>query len=90
MSVISWARVCRFNPRAPRGARLGTPAGCNGQEKFQSTRPARGATAVWPLADEAGIVSIHAPRAGRDLLVGVGEIDLRVSIHAPRAGRDGG
>ena len=35
------------------------------------------------------VISIHAPRAGRDrLLVGAGKLGLSISIHAPRAGRD--
>ena len=33
-------------------------------------------------------VSIHAPRAGGDLIVGAMRIGFRVSIHAPRAGGD--
>ncbi len=35
--------------------------------QFQSTRPARGATRCATLADMRAQVSIHAPRAGRDL-----------------------
>ena len=34
------------------------------------------------------VVSIHAPRAGRDFLRGELFISNKVSIHAPRAGRD--
>ena len=57
-------------------------------ELFQSTRPVWGATPeVWSqITDD--IVSIHAPRVGRD------EVRQRlykaraVSIHAPRVGRD--
>ena len=33
-------------------------------------------------------VSIHAPRAGRDVLCDGAAFSRRVSIHAPRAGRD--
>jgi len=33
---------------------------------FQSTRPARGATRRQNLARAPAVVSIHAPRAGRD------------------------
>ena len=57
--------------------------------EFQSTRPVRGATGYTPDDRETYVISIHAPRAGRDVLV------LRyplgpeiISIHAPRAGRD--
>ena len=58
-------RIC-FNPRAPRGARhlhqdrLGLPVW------FQSTRPARGATGAYLDGRREHVVSIHAPRAGRD------------------------
>ena len=31
-------------------------------------------------------VSIHAPRAGRDSLLGMGRMSVRVSIHAPARG----
>ena len=35
------------------------------------------------------MISIHAPRAGRDMLsVTLYEFKKRISIHAPRAGRD--
>ena len=56
---------------------------------FQSTRPMRGATSEDFLCDLIDQVSIHAPHAGRDLLL-VGRIrrPSHVSIHAPHAGRD--
>jgi len=56
-----------FNPRAPRGARRLFKPDATGSLSFQSTRPARGATCrrLRPKAPTA--VSIHAPRAGRDL-----------------------
>jgi len=34
------------------------------------------------------VVSIHAPRAGRDHVAGSYSLLSSVSIHAPRAGRD--
>ena len=34
--------------------------------KFQSTRPVRGATGKTPLCHKCFVISIHAPRAGRD------------------------
>ncbi len=55
---------------------------------FQSTRPARGATAQL-RHDAVGVsVSIHAPREGRDEIVRPERVGLQVSIHAPREGRD--
>ena len=57
---------------------------------FQSTRPVRGATDRSPYTQEGRCISIHAPRAGRDVLYPESApADWRISIHAPRAGRDG-
>ena len=55
---------------------------------FQSTRPVRGATRSISCIAQYGNVSIHAPRAGRDLIRLHKFAELDVSIHAPRAGRD--
>ena len=55
---------------------------------FQSTRPARGATAARHLSHVRGVVSIHAPRTGRDNLRQRRSAGFHVSIHAPRTGRD--
>ncbi len=56
-----------FNPRAPRGARLEpAPTITRNHSRFQSTRPARGATVDEILLTLYIGVSIHAPRAGRD------------------------
>ena len=56
-----------FNPRAPCGARLDLAVRGRPLHPFQSTRPVRGATPTlrggWSRMD----ISIHAPRAGRDL-----------------------
>ena len=57
---------------------------------FQSTRPARGATPQQLVRGRRRLVSIHAPRAGRDADYQRGPYSEQVSIHAPRAGRDGG
>ena len=77
-----------FNPRAPRGTRLSPPLSVNALIVFQSTRPARDATPGHVLAVVITIVSIHAPRAGRDPAEHIGLALNLVSIHAPRAGRD--
>ena len=55
---------------------------------FQSTRPVRGATSSKIHSGHHYIVSIHAPRAGRDNCRRIHQQILHVSIHAPRAGRD--
>ena len=55
-----------FNPRAPRGAR---PCRCIRRyclPEFQSTRPARGATQTALDRLATSVISIHAPREGRD------------------------
>ena len=83
-SGSSWS----FNPRAPCGARPTAFLPSSPAPEFQSTRPVRGATYSAIVADSCHIVSIHAPRAGRDYIdtYQIGTTD--VSIHAPRAGRD--
>ena len=55
---------------------------------FQSTRPVRGATREHSPCPQRPAVSIHAPRAGRDVAILYAVSYLYVSIHAPRAGRD--
>ena len=72
-------------PRAGRDAMACRRRRC---ARFQSTRPARGATGRLPDYGSQCLVSIHAPRAGRDVQPEVNASDPRVSIHAPRAGRD--
>ena len=55
-----------FNPLAPCGARLTTPAASVAALAFQSTRPVRGETSARPEPHTADTISIHSPRAGRD------------------------
>ena len=81
--------ITNFNPRAPCGARQVTDVEVESIAKFQSTRPVRGATPHPPRPRRPHQISIHAPRAGRDLLDLAGYLTFRISIHAPRAGRDG-
>ena len=51
--------------------------------------PARGATQLRVGVKRAQIVSIHAPRAGGNLMFPHTRGDEKVSIHAPRAGGNG-
>ena len=37
---------------------------------------------------QLAMISIHSPRAGRDILKRLHELCARISIHSPRAGRD--
>ena len=55
-----------FNPRAPRGARPLNIVKAFNDDLFQSTRPARGATPIVGFAGGKSVISIHAPREGRD------------------------
>ena len=56
-----------FNPRPPRGGRLSVSPPSILDLTFQSTPPARGATAGVKRIRATRSVSIHAPRAGGDL-----------------------
>ena len=58
-----------FNPRAPHGARHPVISNVRFTLKFQSTRPARGATCFCRTRFCRFRVSIHAPRTGRDILM---------------------
>ena len=48
----------------------------------------RGATTLDDLRGSGSLVSIHAPRVGRDDFGDGARVNLGVSIHAPRVGRD--
>ena len=56
--------------------------------EFQSTRPVRGGTIVVILMVCIMLISIHPPRAGRDVLDPGLLLGRLISIHPPRAGRD--
>ena len=57
-------------------------------EAFQSTRPVWGATGLYLQHHGRSLVSIHAPRVGRDHHRTRPAFGGQVSIHAPRVGRD--
>ena len=82
---------CLFQSTRPAGgATTVTVIGLALVSVFQSTRPAGGATSNDTDGWSNGIVSIHAPRGGRDLKFKQKRKGrLNVSIHAPRGGRDG-
>src|ERR1017187_4060088 len=85
-AALVWYAVSGFNPRAPRGARLPRLSYNTTIQAFQSTRPARGATQQLSVMAAGLIVSIHAPRAGRDLIPGV-EIGDRNAFQSTRPAR---
>ena len=55
-----------FNPRAPCGARRCWRIASRSTERFQPTRPLRGATVFPDVVKETKNISTHAPLAGRD------------------------
>ena len=57
-------------------------------DKFQSTPPARGATADLQNLKDRCNISIHAPREGGDDFKYKSDLSLSISIHAPREGGD--
>ena len=80
-----------FNPRPPRGGRLSDILLCSIAQRFQSTPPARGATAPGtPTPIGSFGISIHAPREGGDVSC---PMCLRLPINfnprPPRGGRRG-
>ena len=84
-----WSPGCNFNPRTPCGVRRKDSVLSPTTIKFQSTHPVRGATTGEPSAGEPLTISIHAPRAGCDLVrVSAAPARDSISIHAPRAGCD--
>ena len=74
-----------FNPRAPRGARRKKKWKKRHRNKFQSTRPSRGATAGRPGPCRRSGISIHAPLAGRDFSLRL--FLMAISYFNPRAPR---
>ena len=67
---------CHFNPRAPCGARRNAAKITHDLQIFQSTRPVWGATDAAPPRTNDRMISIHAPRVGRD------QMDT-VNAHSP-------
>ncbi len=87
--VDAAADCTSFNPRAPRGARHDDGQSVLMPDEFQSTRPARGATAVTNPGLKA-VVEFQSTRPARGATGRQHRppADNHVSIHAPRAGRD--
>ncbi len=69
-SDLRWLRTARrslyFNPRSPHGERLFVKPWFYAEGLFQSTLPARGATATSGAGTQTKEISIHAPRTGSD------------------------
>ena len=80
-----------FNPRAPRGARRLLRLDLPARKKFQSTRPARGATdltSVIRCRERWWHFNPRAPRGARPTRATGENGRDSISIHAPREGRD--
>ena len=87
----SWTRcgrVCYFNPRAPCGARPHGPRRRRWDRRFQSTRPARGATLSAITAAAIPPFQSTRPARGATNQLAAQSTPFRISIHAPREGRD--
>ena len=77
-----------FNPRTPCGVRPTVGRILKSSKGFQSTHPLRGATAGVRHQGVGAEISIHAPLAGCDPVLGAGHHGHPISIHAPLAGCD--
>ena len=77
-----------FNPRPPRGGRLQHMIATRPTSPFQSTPPARGATALSTICAPCCIFQSTPPARGATVLQGAGRFARLISIHAPREGGD--
>ena len=89
MSPVGATESKYFNPRSPHGERPRPSVPHISTIEFQSTLPARGATAPVRAAHQHNRISIHAPRTGSDTqTMGNALNGSSISIHAPRTGSD--
>ena len=89
MEVGSILENIDFNPPAPCGAGPIQKLHKAAHAAFQSTRPVRGGTYSDGVRTCIKKISIHPPRAGRDVRGEVNGLLIDgISIHPPRAGRD--
>ena len=81
--------LMHFNPRPPRGGRLGAVQGVTGILGDFNPRPPRGGRLpVGIQAPSLALISIHAPREGGDSHILPNPQHPKISIHAPREGGD--
>ena len=66
-ALIFFLIFFHFNPPAPCGAGLRGKVKSKTPSPFQSTRPVRGGTKSVAPALKSAVISIHPPRAGRDI-----------------------
>ena len=86
---IAYFTAMLISIHAPRtGSDAAMSAMLKPKRTFQSTLPARGATARHPHPSPHNQISIHAPRTGSDVSGAMEDADGEISIHAPRTGSD--
>ena len=90
-SIIAFASAIDFNPRSPHGERPLPRLESRNDTIFQSTLPARGATAVVSHACGLGAdFNPRSPHGERPNLFFEAIRIIKISIHAPRTGSDRG
>ena len=91
VSCAAYLEITKISIHAPaRGATSLFKVGKTSNALFQSTPPARGATAPLHHGHAALGISIPAPREGGDLTASRSGFSASISIHAPREGGDFG
>ena len=88
-SLSQFIKQADFNPRPPRGGRLGISKIWTNVWSFQSTPPARGATRTEErLKGYLAYFNPRPPRGGRHQASQPDKEYRNISIHAPREGGD--
>ena len=77
-----------FNPRSPHGERRKGRNVCIAEREFQSTLPARGATARKSLLPHCRVFQSTLPARGATKSIFHPVESITISIHAPRTGSD--
>ena len=77
-----------FNPPAPCGAGLVRNSNIVRKNYFNPPAPCGAGLACHSFCQLGRDISIHPPRAGRDLKLCTSTTNVAISIHPPRAGRD--
>ena len=78
-----------FNPRSPCGERLPPDDTHKFLQNFNPRSPCGERRDLSTVLARYGWISIHAPHAGSDSVLGVPPGFVQISIHAPHAGSDG-
>ena len=84
---LAWVHT-DFNPRTPCGVRRPCELRHCRQADFNPRTPCGVRLTFAPVGCNIKCISIHAPRAGCDIVVDFNSRRFDISIHAPRAGCD--